>query len=52
MMVQLNGCTKIKMDIMHLHDLSHFTKKDDYDTPTRLFVGGDHKNIEARGKTS
>ena len=35
---------------MHLHDLSHFTKKDDYDTPTRLFVGGDHNNIAKDGK--
>ncbi len=35
---------------MHLHDLNHFTKKDDYDTPTRLFVGSDHNNIAEAGK--
>ena len=35
---------------MHLHDLTKFTKQDDYDTPTRLFVGSDHHNVAKDGK--
>ena len=35
---------------MKLHDLTKFTKQDDYDTPTRLFVGSDHHNVAKDGK--
>jgi len=35
---------------VHVHDLSHFPKKDDYDTPTRKFVGPDFQNIAEEGK--
>ncbi|MFT7612712.1 MAG: gliding motility-associated protein GldM [Parvicellaceae bacterium] len=33
-----------------LASMTHITKKDDYDTPTRLFIGADHKNIVKEGK--
>ncbi len=33
-----------------LAEMMDLKKKDDYDTPTRLFVGGDFSNIESRGK--
>jgi|GEM_PF-490420 len=33
----------------HLASMSHLLKKDDYDTPTRLFVGDNHKTIVPEG---
>jgi gliding motility-associated protein GldM len=41
-----------KMGYLQIVDLvaKEYGKKDDYDTPTRLFVGADHKNINERGK--
>ena len=35
----------------HLQDLSHYGKKDEYDTPTRLFVGDDHTTTTPDGQS-
>ena len=40
----------IEDEYFHLASLTHITKKDDYDTPTNLFVGPDHHNITEEGK--
>lgn len=39
----------VEDEYYHLASMAHLGKKDDYDTPTRLFVGGDHNNLAADG---
>jgi gliding motility-associated protein GldM len=42
---------KDELGYWHLQDFSHFGKLDEYDTPTRLFVGDDHSVIAPYGDT-
>ena len=47
---QLEYIKKDDKGYWHLQDLSTYGKKDEYDTPTRLFVGDDHAKTTENGQ--